>query len=268
LRFLTIGKLPEQITDRRQHAFLLDADGGIAKTRSKFEREDTVVVDDAVEIDVPDIAFFSKIRFHFEKSLGRQVIGLAPEHGGTHFAGGGTDIPGKKFFMLEIDVDRRDEIFAIEESADGNFDSGNTALELKDFDLVGEGLFVGFQHADNVVAVFFFADEQAALDVLRFAAGLDDIAVGIFFNKFSGRIEGIEILVGNDVDAGIFQLPLAEGAIVLETIGVGAAANNGLAGRAEGLGSSALAEGVVEDHNIGPLRVVLPVFRLRNEAIG
>jgi len=34
------------------------------------------------------------------------------------------------------------------------------------------------------------------------------------------------------------------------------------------LGSCALAEGVVEDHNIGPLRVALPVLRLRNEAIG
>jgi len=107
--------------------------------------------------------------------------------------------------VFEIDVDRRDEIFAVEESADGDFDSGNTALELKDFDLVSEGLFVGFEHADNVVAVFFFADEEAALDVLRFAAGLDDVAVGIFLNEFDGGIEGVEILIGNDVDAGIFN---------------------------------------------------------------
>src|SRR4030095_245929 len=64
LRFLTVGELPEQIADRSQHAFLLDADGGIAKTRSKFERVDTVVIYDAVQIDVSDIALLGELRFH------------------------------------------------------------------------------------------------------------------------------------------------------------------------------------------------------------
>ena len=103
-------------------------------------------------------------------------------------------LPGKSFLCSKLMLIGRDEFFAVEESADGDFDAGDAALQLEDFDFVGEGALVGLEHANDVVAVFFFANEQAALDVLRFAAGLDDVAVGIFLHEFDGRIEGIEIL--------------------------------------------------------------------------
>ena len=51
-------------------------------------------------------------------------------------------------------------------------------------------LFVGLEHADYVFAVVFFADEEAALDVLRFAAGFDDVAAGILLNVLDGVVEG------------------------------------------------------------------------------
>src|SRR5205814_5996767 len=90
-------------------------------------------------------------------------------------------------------------------------------------------------HADDVFAVVFLAHEEAALDVLGFAAGLDDVAIGIFLDEFDGRVEGVEILVRNDVDAGFLQLFLAERAIVLEAVGVFGAADDGFALGAEGL---------------------------------
>ena len=61
---------------------------------------------------------------------------------------------------------------------------------------------------------------------------------------------------------------LAEGAIVFEAVGVGGAADNGLAAGAEGLGFLALAEGVVEDDDVGPLGVFFPVFGFGDEAVG
>jgi len=40
--------------------------------------------------------------------------------------------------VLEVDVDGSDEFLAVEESVDGDFDAVDAALELKDFDFVGE----------------------------------------------------------------------------------------------------------------------------------
>ncbi len=262
------GELPEEVTHGSEHAFLLDADGGIAETAGEFERVDAVVVDDAIQVDVADVAFFGELGLHFDERLVEEAVGVAPKHGGAHLAGGRADVAGEKFFVLEIDIDGSDEFFAVEEGADGNFDAGDAALELEDFDFVGEGAFVGFEHADDVVAVFFFADKEAALDVLGFAAGLDDVAIGIFHDEFDGGIEGFEILVGDDVDAGFFELLLAEGAIVFEAIGVFGAADDGLSGGAKSFGFGALAEGVIENDDIGPLGVAFPIFGFGDEAVG
>src|SRR5262249_355191 len=96
LRFLPAGQLPKQIADWRQHTFLLNADGRIAEARSELQRIDAVVVYDAVEVDVADVAFFSKLRFHLQEGLREQAIGLAPEHGGAHFSCGRSDVAGKQ----------------------------------------------------------------------------------------------------------------------------------------------------------------------------
>ena len=156
---------------------------------------------------------------------------------------------------------------AIEKRADGDFHSGDAALELKDFDLVGERFFVRFEHADHILAVVLFADEQAALHVLRFAARLDHVARGILHHVVHGVVEGEEFGVGDDVDAGFFQLFLAEGAIVLEAIRVGRAADHLFAGFAQRFGLFALAERIVEDDDVGPVGVLFPVLGLGDEAV-
>src|SRR5262249_20037696 len=124
------------------------------------------------------------------------------------------------------------------------------------------------QHADDVLAVLFFTHEQSAFHVLRLAARLDDVAVGILSHELNRRIEGIEVLVGNDVDAGLLQLLLSERAVVLQAIGIFGAADDRLASGAEGLSFGALAQGIVKDNDIGPLDVILPVGRLGNEPVG
>ena len=170
--------------------------------------------------------------------------------------------------MLEIDIYRGDEFFAVEESAHRDFDAVDAALELKNFDLVGEGFLVSLKHADDVFAVFLFAHEQAALDVLRFAAGFDDVAVRILLDEVDGGIEGIEVFVGNNADAGGFELFLAEGAIVFESVGVGGTTDDGLAGGAKGLGFGALTEGIVEDDNVRPLGVLFPILGFGDKTVG
>src|SRR5258708_2050375 len=262
------SELPKEVADGREHAFLLDADGGITEARSEFERVNAVVVDDAVEVDVADVAFLGELGLHLQKGPIEKQIGLAPEHGSAHLPGGRPHFAGKKLLVLEVDVDRGDEFLAVEESANGDFDAIDAALQLKHFDLFGEGLLVGLQHANDVFAVFFFPDEQAALDVLRFAAGFNDITIGILLDEFNGGVEGVEILVGNDGDAGGLELFLAEGAIVFEAVRVGCAADYGLAGGAESLSLSALAESVVEYDNVGPLGVFFPIDGFGNEAVG
>ena len=104
-----------------------------------------------------------------------------------------------------------------------------------------KALFVGLEHANYVLAVFFLADEQTALHVLRFAAGLDHVAPGILRDVVDGVIERFEFVVGNDVDAGFLQLFLAEGAVIFESVGVRGAADYGLALFAQRLRFFALA---------------------------
>jgi hypothetical protein len=103
---------------------------------------------------------------------------------------------------------------------------------------------------------------------LRFPAGFDDVAVGILFYEFNGGIEGVEILVGNDSDAGLLQFLLTEGAIVLQIVSISGSANNGLTSGAQGLCFGALAEGVVENDDIGPLHVFFIIAGLGHETIG
>jgi hypothetical protein len=267
-RLQTVGKIPKQVADGREYAFLLDTDRGVPEARSKFQRVDAVVVHDAVHVDVTDVAFFCEIWLHLEQCAIEEGVGLAPEHGRTHFSGGWANFAGKEFFVLEVDVYRSDEFFSIEETADGDFDAVHAALQLEDFDFVGKGALVGFQHSDHIIAIFFFADKQAALDVLGFTAGLDDIAIGIFLNKLNGGIEGIEILVRNDGDAGFFQFFLAEGAVVLKIVGVGATADDRFSGRAEGLCFAALAQRIVKNNDIGPFDVFFVIAGLGDKTVG
>src|SRR5467141_23757 len=264
----TGSEFPKEVADRGEHAFLLDADGRVAEAGSEFERIDSVVVHDAVEVDVADEAFLGELGLHFEKRATEEEVGLAPEHGGAHLAGGGTNFDREEFFVLEVDVYRRDKFLAVEESADSDFDAVDAALQLKYFDLVGEGFLVGLEHADYVFAVFFLPYEQAALDVLRFPAGFDDVAVGILLDELDGGVERVEVLVGNDADAGGFELFLAEGAIVFEAVRIGGAADYRFAGGAKGLSLDALAESVIEYDNVGPLGVFFPILGFGDEPIG
>src|SRR6202012_5123982 len=67
LGILPVGTFPEKVADRCEHTFLLDKNRRVAETRRKFERVNTVVVDDAVEVDVADVAFERKLGLHLEQ---------------------------------------------------------------------------------------------------------------------------------------------------------------------------------------------------------
>ena len=62
--------------------------------------------------------------------------------------------------------------------------------------------------------VYKVANEETALDVLRFATGFDDITIRILFDELDCKVKGIEVFVGNDADASGFKFLLAKGAIV------------------------------------------------------
>jgi hypothetical protein len=90
-----VGEVPEKLADGRDHAGLLDADSGIAETGGEFERVNAVVVDDAIQVYVADVALLGQLGLHFEKRLIEQMIRRAPEHGGAHLARGRANIAGE-----------------------------------------------------------------------------------------------------------------------------------------------------------------------------
>ena len=241
---------------------------GYPKRDGKLQRINAVAVNDAVHVDVSDVAFFGELRFHLEQGLIEELVGRTPEHGCAHFPSGRAQISGKQFFVLEVDVDRIDELLAIEERPDCDLHARDPALQLENFDLIGKGPLVSIQHADYILSIFLFADKQSPLHVLGFAAGLDNVAIGIFYHVLHGFVEGIEFLVGDDVDAGFLQLFLSEGAVVLQRVAVGGAADDFLSLGAQGLGFLSLSERVIEDDDVGPVGVLLGVFGFGHEAVG
>src|SRR5215472_15850987 len=261
-------QIPEELPDRRDHSRLLNADRGVTESCSEFERINAIVVDDAVQVDVADVAFLGQLRFHLEQGLIEQVIRPAPEHGSAHFAGGRTNVAGEELLVLEIDVDGIDEVFAVEKGAYRHFHADHEPLELENLDFVGKSSFVGFQHANDVLAVVFFSDEKAAFDVLRFAAGFDDVTAGILRDVLDGVVEGFKFAVGNDIDARLFQFFLAKRAVIFEFVAVGSTADYQFSASAQRLRLFALTQGVVEDDDVGPLLVLLPILGLRDEAVG
>ena len=118
--------------------------------------------------------------------------------------------------MLEIDVDRIDELLAIEECPYRDLHSRDPALQLKNFDLIGKCPLVSVQHPDYVLSILLLADKQTPLHVLGLATGFDHVAIRILHHVLHRFVEGIEFPVRNDVDAGFLELFLAEGTVVLQ----------------------------------------------------
>ena len=131
----------------------------------------------------------------------------------------------------------------------------------------GPGPLVVLEDLDHVLAVVVLPHVEQGLAVLRRPAGLDHVAVGLALDVGDGVVEGGEVLLGDDGDARGLELVLAEGPVVLEAVGVGAASHHLLALLAQGLGLGALAQHVVEDDDVGPVDVGLPVVDLGHEAV-
>ncbi len=227
-----------------------------------------MLLHDAVDVDVADVALFRQARLHLEQRLLEDLVRFGPEHRRAHLAGRGAAVSGEELLVLEIGVDRVDEALAVEESAHGDLDADDALLELEDLDLVGEGLLVGLEHPDDVAAVLLVADEEAPFHVARRARRLDDVARRVLGHVGDGVVEVVEVPVRDDRDAGLLQLLLAERAVVLQPVGVGRAAHDGLSLRPHRHGLLALPERVVEDDHVRPVHVLLPVVGLRDETVG
>src|SRR5262249_3226282 len=111
----------------------------------------------------------------------------------------------------------------------------------------------------HVLAILFLADEKQAFHVLGFTTRLDDVAVRTRADELNRFIEGSEVFLRNNSDAGLAQLLLAELAIVLEAIGVGRAADDELAALPQPLRLRALSEDVVENDYVSPVDIAPPI---------
>src|SRR4029450_1964440 len=127
------------MANRRDHAFLLDADGWIAEARRELERIDTVAVYDAVEVDVADVAFGGQLRFHLLERGIEQLVRCAPEHRRAHLACGRTDVAAEKLLVLEVYVGWRNELLSVEGRGGGDLPTRHAPLQLELSDLVRKG---------------------------------------------------------------------------------------------------------------------------------
>jgi len=175
--------------------------------------------------------------------------------------------------VLEVEVHWLDELVAVEEPADRDLHALDLALELEPLHAVAPRLLVGAQHVDDVAAVVVVADVQQALDVLNLAEGLYDVRPGVLADVLDARLEVRELLVVDGVDAVLLQDFHRVAAVLLQSVGVRGAPDDGVAVRAQFLGERAGTDvaadpDVVEDDDVGPVEFGLPVVGLRDEPVG
>ena len=121
---------------------------------------------------------------------------------------------------------------------------------------------------NDVHAVVFLADKQQSLDVLRLAAGLDDVWRRVRFHMCDRRVKIRKLLERDNRHAVFLEFLLTESAVVFESVGVRCSAHDELAGRAQRCRFLTLSENVIENDNVGPVDVFLPAVDLGNETIG
>src|SRR5262249_52373561 len=115
------GEVPEKLTDRSIHARLLNTDGRIAEARGELQRIDAISVDDTIHVDIAHVTFFGELRLHFLQRLIEKLVGHAPEHGSSHFAGGRAEVSWEELFVLEVYINGMNELLAVKKCPHGNF---------------------------------------------------------------------------------------------------------------------------------------------------
>ena len=138
LRVVARGEVVEELADRRQHALLLDDDRRVAEARGELQRVDAVAVDDAVEVDVADVALLGEPGSIFGSVWLKSRLGPLQNIDVPISPVDGPMFPGKSFLCSKLTLIGVDELLAVEEGADRDLDAGDAALELEDLDLVGE----------------------------------------------------------------------------------------------------------------------------------
>src|SRR5947199_6229440 len=123
--------------------------------------------------------------------------------------------------MLEVHIDRINEVLPVEEGADGDFNPVRILLNLENLDLVRPIPFVVFQDQEDVLPILLLPDEEQLLLVLRAPARLDNIPIGVLSYEIYPCVERVEVPARESVDADALQLVLSELSLVLQPIRVG-----------------------------------------------
>ena len=83
-----------------------------------------------------------------------------------------------------------------------------------------------------------------------------------------GIVKRNKLAVGNNIYARFLQLFLPERAVIFQAVGVRRSANYFFARFAKRLRFFTLTERVVENHNVRPIDVLLPILRLGHKTVG
>src|SRR5690242_4808133 len=121
---------------------------------------------DAVDVDEARVVYRGQTFAETEERLAQQPVLAAPEHARSHLTSGRPNVVVEELLVFEIDACRQDKIFAVEERADGDLDSGGELLDLEAFNLRTPAPLEKRKHRDDVFSVLFLADIREHLFVL------------------------------------------------------------------------------------------------------
>src|SRR5712692_5713881 len=118
----------------------------------------------------------------------------------------------------------------------------------------------------DVLAVLLLPDEKQLLLVLRVAARLNHVPLGVLLHELYRLVERYEVPARESVDAGVLQLVLPELPLVLQPLGVDGASHDGFALAPQLLRKLPVTD-VVEDDYLRPVLERFPFIDLLDEAV-
>ena len=232
----------------------------------------SVVVDDGVDVDVAAIAARAQLRLQAAQRLGEESLAPAIGDQGSHLTGELTEVAGEKSFVLPVEAGGAQESRAVEVGADAGLDALEAIHQDQPDCLAGwPAAALQLEIGDEITAVLELADEGAHR---REAAtrGLVDVAARVLAHEGDGLVEVAKGMRGRDPHAGLAHDRLPEGAIGLESIAVGAAADHLEAVGAQLILQGAVRRGLEQDEAVGasgahPVELAAPVGRRDDQAV-
>lgn len=218
LIILPPGNRAEKFTPRRTVKFSLELDSRVAETAGGLQGEGSLLIDDAIDLEVAAKVDCFEVRRKGSKHLPKEPVALIRivPHQCPHLVGLGTQTAGEEMLVLNIYFHRAEPVAAVKIAANADLHALDMLLKDEVAGVVRIFPSVVFQQVEHIASVgelAHIAEGLVALSVL-----LEHPPAGIVPHESNGIVPMVEVMDRYGADAMFRQYPLAEQTVILKQV--------------------------------------------------